>query len=65
MHGLTKVFISGAVGSFLGSWAEPMITPKLPASLQTPTMAKVVHASIAGASAMVAYWGIGHIVGKE
>lgn len=56
MHALTKVFISGALGSFVGSWAEPMITPHLPASLVTPTMGKIVHASISGASALAVYY---------
>lgn len=56
---LWKVFIAATVGTVVGAYAEPYITPKLPVQLATPTMAKVIHASIAGASAVGVYWAIG------
>lgn len=57
----TKVFIAAAAGSFVASWAEPKILPKLPDSLKTPGMAKITHASIAGASAAAVYYGLGKL----
>ena len=61
MTAITKVFIAGAAGSFIGSWAEPKIVARLPDSLKTPTMAKVTHAVIAGGAAATAYWGLGKL----
>jgi hypothetical protein len=59
MHGITKVFVSGFGGAFLAQWAGPKITGALPESLKTPTMAKVVNASIAGGSAAAVYYALG------
>lgn len=64
MHGLTKVFIAGTAGSFVASYAEPKIVAALPASMKTPTGAKVMHAVIAGLSAATVYYGLGLIGGK-
>jgi hypothetical protein len=55
MSTTTKVFVSAAAGSFLASWAEPKILPKLPESLKSPGMAKATHAIIAGGSAAAVY----------
>lgn len=57
----TKVFVAAGAGSFLASWAEPKILPKLPDSLKTTGMAKAVHATIAGASAALVYYGLGKL----
>jgi hypothetical protein len=61
MTAITKVFIAGATGSFVASWAEPKIVAKLPDSLKTPTGAKVTHAVIAGGSAAVCYYALGKL----
>jgi len=64
MHGVTKVFVAGFGGAFLAQWAGPKITPHLPQSLQTPTMAKVVNAAIAGGSAAAVYFALGEVGAK-
>jgi hypothetical protein len=61
MSALTKVFIAGMAGSFVASYAEPMIVSKLPDSLKTPTGAKITHAAIAGGSAMAVYYTLGKL----
>jgi hypothetical protein len=61
MSTTTKVFLAAGAGSFLASWAEPKIVPKLPAQLQTGGMAKATHAAVAGASAALVYYGLGKL----
>ena len=61
MTSMTKVFVAGALGSFVASWAEPKVLPMLPESLKGPSTAKITHAAIAGASAAVTYWGLGKL----
>lgn len=61
MTSITKVFIAGAAGSFVASWAEPKIVAKLPDSLKTATGAKVTHAVVAGGAAALSYWGLGKL----
>lgn len=61
MSSLTKAFVSGALGSFVASWAEPKILPHLPESLKTASTAKITHACVAGASAAACYYGLGKL----
>lgn len=56
MSEIVKVGICAGLGVAAGSFLEPKIVPHLPASLQTPTTAKLVHAAIAGGAAMLAYF---------
>ncbi len=56
---LFKVFIAASGGVLLGAFAEPKITPYLPASIAgNPTTGKVVHAAIGGGSAVAIFWAI-------
>lgn len=61
MTSMTKVFVAGAIGSFVASYAEPKVLPHLPESLKGPSTSKVTHAAIAGASAALTYWGLGKL----
>lgn len=61
MSPTTKVFVAAAFGSFVASWAEPKLLPKLPDSLKTEGTAKITHAAIAGASAALVYYGLGKL----
>jgi hypothetical protein len=61
MTSVTKVFVAGALGSFVASWAEPKILPHLPESLKSPSASTFTHAAVAGMAAAVTYWGLGKL----
>lgn len=55
MGELAKVFLAASIGTVLGAYAEPLIVPRLPQSMQTPLVGKIVHASIAGGSTVAIF----------